>query len=64
MDAGKVATDYQAPELTVQNVETKITPFMLASDAAGVSALIFVSTCAAGILIFRKNPKDILSEMS
>ena len=64
MDAGKVATDYQAPELTVTNVETEITPFMLVADAAGVSALIIVSTCAAGILIFRKNPKDILSEMS
>ena len=64
MDAGKVATDYQAPELTVKNVETEITPFMLTADAAGVSALIIASTCAAGILIFRKNPKDILSEMS
>ena len=64
MDAGKVATDYQAPELTVKNVETEITPFMLTADAAGVSALITASTCAAGILIFRKNPKDILSEMS
>lgn len=64
MDAGKVATDYQAPELTVTKVETEITPFMMAADAAGVSALIIVSTCAAGILIFRKNPKDILSEMS
>lgn len=64
MDAGKVATDYQAPELTVTNVETEITPFMLAADAGGVSALIIISTCAAGILIFRKNPKDILSEMS
>jgi len=64
MDAGKVATDYQAPELTVTNVETKITSFMLVADIAGVSALIIVSTCAAGILIFRKNPKDILSEMS
>ena len=64
MDAGKVATDYQAPELTVTNVETEITSFMLVADVAGVSVLIIVSTCAAGILIFRKNPKDILSEMS
>lgn len=64
MDAGKVATDYQAPELTVTDVETEITPIMLLADAAGVSVLIIVSTCAAGILIFRKNPKDILSEMS
>lgn len=64
MDAGKVATDYQAPELTVTNVETEITPVMLLADAGGVSALIIISICAAGILIFRKNPKDILSEMS
>ena len=35
MDAGKVATDYQAPELTVTDVETEITPIMLLADAGG-----------------------------
>lgn len=64
MDAGKVATDYQAPELTVTDVETKITPEMLLTDGAAVTGLIAVSTCASSILIFRRKPKDILSEMS
>ena len=29
-----------------------------------VGLLILFSTCAASVLIFRKKPKDILSEMS
>lgn len=64
MDAGKVATEYQAPELTITNVETEITPFMLLVDILSVGILIVFSTCSAGVLIFRKKPKDILSEMS
>ncbi|HIS26827.1 MAG TPA: ABC transporter permease [Candidatus Pullilachnospira intestinigallinarum] len=64
MDAGKVATDYQAPELTITNVETEITSAMLLADGLSVGTLIVLSTCAASVLIFRKNPKDILSEMS
>lgn len=64
MDAGKVATDYQAPDLTVTDVEAEITSAMLLADIIGIGMLIILSTSAAGVLIFRKNPKDILSEMS
>lgn len=64
MDTGKVATDYQAPELTVTDVETEITSTMLLADSLSVGVLIVLSTGAASVLIFRKNPKDILSEMS
>lgn len=64
MDAGKVATEYQAPELTVTNVETEITPFLLLTDSLWVGGLIALSTCTASVLIFRRKPKDILSEMS
>ena len=64
MDTGKVATDYQAPELTVTDVETEITSTMLLADSLSVGVLIILSTGAASVLIFRKNPKDILSEMS
>ena len=64
MDAGKVATDYRAPELTVTDVETRITLEMLLADGAAVTGLTAVSTCAAGILIFRRKPKEILCEMS
>ena len=64
MDAGKAATDYQAPELTVTDVKTEITSYMLLVDSLSVGVLIVLSACAASVLIFRKNPKDILSEMS
>lgn len=64
MDGSKVSTDYQAPKLTVIGVETEITPSMLLADSLSVGALIVLSACAASVLIFRKNPKDILSEMS
>ena len=37
---------------------------MLLVDSLSVGVLIVLSTCAASVLIFRKNPKDILSEMS
>ena len=64
MDAGKAATDYQAPELTVTDVKTEITSYMLLVDSLSLGVLIVLSACAASVLIFRKNPKDILSEMS
>lgn len=64
MNAGKVSTDYRPPELTVMNVETEITTNMLLIDSLSVGLLILFSTCAASVLIFRKKPKDILSEMS
>lgn len=63
-NAGKVSTDYRPPELTVMNVETEITTNMLLIDSLSVGLLILFSTCAASVLIFRKKPKDILSEMS
>ena len=64
MNAGKVSTDYRPPELTVMNVETEITTNMLLIDSLSVGLLILFSTCAASVLISRKKPKDILSEMS
>ncbi len=63
-DAGKVASDYQRPELTVTGVDVLITPRMLLLDGGGIALLTAASVSAAGIIIFRKNPKDILSEMS
>ena len=61
MDAGKVATDYQEPELTVTGVRTEVTAPMMAAGGLGVGALILISTSAAGILILRRNPRDILA---
>ena len=50
--------------LKEQMGEHGITPEMLLTDGAAVTGLIAVSTCASSILIFRRKPKDILSEMS
>lgn len=61
---GQVATEYKEPELTITGVEADVTKDMLVIDSLGIGALIILSTSAAGILIFRKNPKSILSEMS
>lgn len=64
MDQGKVSTDYQAPELTVTGVETRITGGMLIADGVILASLITLSVCGAGILILRRKPRDILSSMS
>ena len=63
-DSAFVSTDYQAPQLTVENVETVITPLMMFIDSAGIGILIVLSTGVAGIWIMRKKPKDILNDRS
>ena len=63
-NAGKVATDYQAPELTVTSVEANLTPEMILADFFGITGLILLSVSAAGSLILVRKPRDLLSEMS
>lgn len=65
-EEGKVGVDeyFQEAELTVTGVSTKLTGQMFLVDAAGITMLVVLSTSAAGGLIFRKKPKEILSEMS
>ena len=60
LDAGGTATEYQAPELTVTDVETELTPAMLLTDGLCGGALILLSTGVAGVLILRRKPADIL----
>lgn len=62
--AGMVATDYVAPEQNVQNVNVSITPTLYLLDGTGVLFLITASVMVSGIVILKRNPKDILSEMS
>lgn len=61
---GKVATDYQEPEQDIQEIEVSITPNMYLLDVACVLVLITASIFVACIVILRRNPKEILSEMS
>ena len=62
--AGQVATEYKDTERMITGVQAEVTKNMLLVDGLGIGALIILSTAAASILIFRKNPKSILSEMS
>ena len=62
--AGQVATEYKDTERMITGVQAEVTKNMLLVDGLGIGALIILSTAAASILVFRKNPKSILSEMS
>ena len=63
-ESGMVATDYVAPEQNVQNVNVSMTPTLYLLDGTGVLFLITASVMVSGIVILKRNPKDILSEMS
>ena len=61
---GKVSTEYVAPKQDVQNISVEVTPEMYLLDGASVLVLITASVLVSGIVILKRNPKDILSEMS
>ena len=58
------ADGYTAPDLKLQNIEIEVTPDMLIKDTIAIGGLLFISVSVAGIMIMRKKPKEILSEMS
>ncbi len=64
LEEGKVAKDAEDPEGTVTGVSVAVTPGLMLYDCLGVAVLVVVSVGAAGILIARKNPKDIFGEIS
>lgn len=61
---GKVATDYVAPKQNVQSISVNVKPEMYLLDGASVLVLITVSVLVSGGVVLKRNPKDILSEMS
>lgn len=61
---GKVFTEYVAPKQDVQSINVDITPEMYMLDGASVLVLITASVLVSGIVILKRNPKDILAEMS
>ena len=63
LDQGKVSKPYEEPEQTVTGIHAEITPDIMAAGGLGVAVLTAISVGAAGILILRRNPKDILSGM-
>lgn len=64
LDIGKVSTPFEESKQKVTGVTVGITSQMLLFDGIGVIALIAISVVSAGTMIVRRNPKDILSEMS
>lgn len=63
LDQGKVSKPYEEPEQTVTGIHAEITPDIMAAGGLGVAVLTAISVGAAGILILRRNPKDILRGM-
>ena len=61
---GKVSTEYVAPKQDVQNISVEVTPEMYLLAGVSVLVLITASVLVSGIVILKRNPKDILSEMS
>ncbi len=64
LEEGKVAKSAEDSEETVTGVSVAVTPELMLYDWLGVAVLVMVSVGAAGILIARKNPKDIFSEIN
>lgn len=64
LDHGKVATYYQEPDQEIIGVKVNVTTHMILLDSLGVIGLITISVVISGTTILRRNPKDILSEMS
>lgn len=64
LNRGKIATDYPQREAEVTGVDVEISLKMLLQDGMGVISLITFTVATAGTTILRRNPKDILSEMS
>ena len=63
-DGDKVVKPFEESEHTVTGVEVDITFPMVLFDSAGVLALIVTAVGTAGMMVVRRNPKDIFSEMS
>ena len=63
LDVGKVAFSYEKSGQDVLGVEAEITSGMLMQDAGGIALLITISVCVSGIVILKRNPKDILQNL-
>ena len=64
LEEGKVAKSVEDSEETVTGVSVVVTPELMLYDGVGVAVLVVISVGAASILIARRNPKDIFSEIS
>ena len=64
LDEGKVAKPFEESEETVTDVIVAISPQIMLLDVGCIVVLIIFSVGVSGIMVIRRNPKDIFSEMS
>ena len=61
--ANQIQTEYVAPELTVTDVQISLSSSMFCADGISITLLTLLSVSLAGITMFRKKPREILSAM-
>ncbi len=64
LDEGKVAKPFEESEQTVTNVIVAISHQIMLLDIGCIVVMIIFSVGVSGIMVIRRNPKDIFSEMS
>lgn len=64
LDEGKVAKPFEESEQTVTDVIVTISHQIILLDISCIVVLIIFSVSVSGIMVIRRNPKDIFSEMS
>lgn len=62
-EAAYVATDYVAPVLTLETVDTTLSPALLALDAGSVGLLSILATSLAAVCILHRKPRDLINAM-
>lgn len=64
LDEGKIEKPFEESDQTVTDVIVSVSYQMKLSDAGCIAVMLIFSVGVSGIMVIRRNPKDILSEMS
>lgn len=62
-EAGKIATDYVVPEMTLTQIETALSPRVLALDAAVTGALVGSAVSLTLAWTLRRKPQELLNTL-
>lgn len=62
-EAGKIATDYVSPEMTLTQIETSLSPRVLALDVAVTGALVGSAVSLALAWTLRRKPQELLNTL-
>ena len=58
-----MAFSYEKSKQNVVGVQAEITSGMFIKDAAGIALLITISVGVSGIVVLKRNPRDILQDL-